>query len=71
MWQAVADELAGQPVEFVDEYYGEGLPEGHKSLTLRLTVVHPDHTPTEAEAAASEAKVRRQLERKLGAKPRK
>jgi phenylalanyl-tRNA synthetase beta chain len=69
-WQAVADELAGFTVAYVDEYVGAGVPEGHKSLTLRLTVAHPDRTPTEAEATEAEAKVLRRLERKLGAKAR-
>jgi phenylalanyl-tRNA synthetase beta chain len=69
-WQAVVDALSGMAVVFVDEYYGSGVPEGHKSLTLRLTVVHPDRTPTEAEATEAEAKVLRRLERTLGARPR-
>ncbi|HEY2003593.1 MAG TPA: phenylalanine--tRNA ligase subunit beta [Candidatus Saccharimonadia bacterium] len=69
-WQAVADELVGQRVEFVDDYRGAELPEGYKSLTLRLTLSHPERTPTETEAVELEATMLRRLERKLGAKPR-
>jgi phenylalanyl-tRNA synthetase beta chain len=72
-WQMVADTLGGVPntqLAFVSEYYGEGVPAGHRSLALRLTLSHPDRTPTEAEAAELEMRVRHILERKLGAQPR-
>jgi phenylalanyl-tRNA synthetase beta chain len=69
-WSQVAAALEALRVEYVSDYYGNELPEGMKSLTLRLTVALPDRTPTEAEAADAEAKALRILERKLGAKPR-
>ena len=69
-WQAVQEALAPQVVLFVNDYYGDGVPAGHKSLTLRLALANPDRTPTEAEAAELEAKVLRRLERKLNARVR-
>jgi len=70
-WQAVHDVLADRAdTSFVGDYYGSELPEGFKSMTVRLTLSHPERTPTEAEAADLEAAARRLLERKLGAKAR-
>ncbi len=73
MWADVTAALADLPqatAAFVEDYYGEGVPTGHKSLTIRLTVRHTDRTPTDGEAAAVEAKALRILERKFGAQPR-
>ena len=69
-WQIVGEALRGFDVRFVDDYYGDEIPAGHKSLTLRLTLTDPARTPTEAQAAELEKKVRFRLERKLGAKLR-
>jgi phenylalanyl-tRNA synthetase beta chain len=42
----------------VDDYRGDGVPEGHKSLTFALGSVRPDRTLTQAEATeAKEAGV--------------
>ncbi len=69
-WQMVVDVLAPQTAGFVGDYYGDDLPEGHKGLTLRLEVTHPERTPTEVEASELEARVFGLLERRLGAKRR-
>ncbi len=69
-WQAVAAALADLPqtrVSFVSDYYGEGMPAGHKSLALRLVVAHPDRTPTDAEAVDVERKALSILGRTFGA----
>lgn len=66
-WAQVQAVCEGQPVEFVSDYYGQGLAEGHKAMTIRLTVQKPDRTPTEVEAAEAEAQLVHRLERKLGA----
>ncbi len=72
-WQAVAEALADLPnaqVRFVSDYYGAGLADGHKSLALRLSLSHPDRTPTDAEAADLEQKALAILKRRFGAVPR-
>ncbi len=72
-WQDVAVALADLPqtqVSFVSDYYGEGVPAGHKSLALHLKVAHADRTPTDAEAADIERKALAILSRKFGAKVR-
>jgi phenylalanyl-tRNA synthetase beta chain len=69
-WRDVAELVNKYPVEFAGDYYGPGLPEGFKGMTLRITMSNPDRTPTEPEAAELEDRVMRLLERKVGAKPR-
>lgn len=69
-WQAVREATTKWDVSFVSDYYGAGLPEGHKGLTIRLKLAFPDRTPTEAEAAELEAAVLARLQRKLGASRR-
>ncbi len=68
-WQSVREAAKGE-VTFVSDYYNTELPEGMKSLTIRLCLSLPDRTPTEAEAAELEKVVVGRLERKLGAKRR-
>jgi phenylalanyl-tRNA synthetase beta chain len=69
-WEAVRQAAAPEVVEFVDDYQGAGVGPGERSLTLRLVVERADRTPTEEDAARAESNLLRQLERKLGAKPR-
>jgi phenylalanyl-tRNA synthetase beta chain len=69
-WKAVAEAAAPERLEFVSDYHGAELPEGHKGLTVRFVVVNPDRTPTEADATDLEAKILRRLERKVGARRR-
>jgi phenylalanyl-tRNA synthetase beta chain len=69
-WRQVQAALADLPnvsVKFVGDYYGRELTAGHKSLTLSLTVAHPDRTPRETEAVEVEGKVRSVLTRTLAA----
>ena len=70
MWQAVAETLAEVPdvrVSFGSDYVGGNIPAGHKSLSLRMAITYTDHTPTDAEAADLEAKVRSILRRSFAA----
>ena len=53
-----------------DEYRGEGIPEGHRSLAWRLTLRDPERTLREQEIAARRERVIRTLERELGVKAR-
>jgi phenylalanyl-tRNA synthetase beta chain len=69
-WREVSELVNKYPVEFAGDYYGPGLPEGFKGMTLRVTMSNPGRTPTEPEAAELEGRVMRLLERKVGAKPR-
>lgn len=72
-WRAVSEalaDMAGVHVEFVSDYYGGDVPAGHKSLALRLTISHPDRTPTDAEAMDAEQKALAVLKRKFGARLR-
>ena len=67
---AALSDLANARVAFVSDYYGDELPAGRKSLALRVTVSHPDRTPTDAEAAEVERRVVAVLARKFGAELR-
>ena len=69
LWQKIRAELAvlAAPVEFVADYYGLELPSGHKNITLRLTVAHPERTPTEPEAEELERRLIGLMERKFNA----
>jgi phenylalanyl-tRNA synthetase beta chain len=69
-WAEVAGQLVGTKIQFVRDYYGEGLEPGSKALTFRFVLAHPERTPTEDEAAQLEAKILATLARKFGAKRR-
>ena len=59
-WQTVAKALASvehTTVSYKGDYYGADLAKSQKSLTLHLELSYPDRTPTEAEAAAVQARV--------------
>lgn len=59
-WAQVRQEIVrtglASPV-FLSEYRGEGIPEGKKSLAIRLVMSDPERTLTDDEAAASEEKI--------------
>jgi phenylalanyl-tRNA synthetase beta chain len=69
-WLEIKQVLSGYDVEFVEDYYGKGVPEGQRSLTIRLTLALPDRTPTESEAHEFTDKILHRLERKLHIHPR-
>ncbi len=60
-----AGELAAW--ELVDEFAGEGIPEGRRSLTLRLTFSAADRTLTDAEVSSAVEKILGRLGRDCGA----
>lgn len=66
-WAKVKETLSKYDIEFVGEYRGTGTPVGQRGLTLRLTIAHDDHTPTEAEASAAVTQVTDLLGRTLSA----
>ena len=54
-----------------DEYRGEGVPEGHRSLAWRLTLRHPERTLRDREIAGRREKLLKILEGELGVGQRK
>jgi phenylalanyl-tRNA synthetase beta chain len=57
-------------VELFDEYRGEGLPEGARSLAWRLTFRDPVRTLRDKEIEGRRQKILRSLESELGVRPR-
>jgi phenylalanyl-tRNA synthetase beta chain len=53
-----------------DEYRGDGVPTGHRSLAWRLTFRHPERTLGDKEIAGRRDKVLRTLEGELGVRQR-
>jgi phenylalanyl-tRNA synthetase beta subunit len=66
---ALAD-VANTRVEFVNDYYGNDVPAGRKSLAVRLHLAFADRTPTEKDAVAAEKAAWHILERKFDASRR-
>jgi phenylalanyl-tRNA synthetase beta chain len=52
-----------QSVQLFDEYRGQGVPPGQRSLAFRLVYRAPDRTLTDAEVEAAQNQVRAQLEK--------
>jgi len=57
-------------LELFDEFRGEGLPAGHRSLAWRLTFRHPERTLRDKEIEGRRARLLQTLERELGVRPR-
>ncbi|MCR5250222.1 MAG: phenylalanine--tRNA ligase subunit beta [Lachnospiraceae bacterium] len=57
-------------VSFVDEYHGKQIPEGKKSVTLRLTIGSKEKTLTSQEIEEAAGRVMKKLGKKLGAELR-
>jgi phenylalanyl-tRNA synthetase beta chain len=69
-WQAVKDATVGWDVVYVGDYFGPGLAEGKKGMTIRLKLSLPDRTPTEAEASELEEAVLARLRHKFALRRR-
>lgn len=72
-WQAIAAAAAGDDVRevmFVDDYRGKGVPDGRKSITLRLRIGVPGRTLRSEEINAIGARARAALRAGLGAEDR-
>ena len=71
-WQEIADAARGvdalvAAIEFIDQYRGKGIPDGHRSITLRARLQPTSQTLT-SEAAVAIANAIREIERqKYGA----
>jgi len=57
-------------LELFDEFRGDGLPAGHRSLAWRLTFRHPERTLRDKEIEGRRARLLQTLERELGVRPR-
>jgi phenylalanyl-tRNA synthetase beta chain len=70
---ALLHETAGElleSLELFDEFRGDGLPAGHRSLAWRLTFRHPERTLRDKEIEGRRARLLQTLERELGVRPR-
>jgi phenylalanyl-tRNA synthetase beta chain len=73
-WESVESAASGKraasnlvrSVSFVDEYRGRQIPEGKKSITLRLVVGSDEKTLTSDEIEATAAAVKKRLSKQLG-----
>lgn len=71
-WAAIADAARGvspliAAIEFVDQYRGKGIPDGHRSMTLRARLQPTSQTLTSEEAVAVANAIREIERRQLGA----
>ncbi len=57
-------------LELFDEFRGDGVPAGHRSLAWRLTFRHPERTLRDKEIDGRRARLLQTLERELGVRPR-
>lgn len=74
-WASIAEAASGasdlvREVLFVDDYRGKGVPDGRKSITLRLRVGMPGRTLRSEEINAAGDAVRGALRHRLGAAER-
>ena len=67
--RAAAGDLL-ERLDLFDEYRGEGVPAGSRSLAWRLTLRHADRTLGSKEIEGRRARLLRALEEELGVKPR-
>lgn len=69
-WSMIKKQLSSYKVEFIGDYYGKGIPQGKKSVTLRFTFVLPDKTLTDNEADSMTDKALDLLKKHFDAKAR-
>ena len=62
-----ADDSLLRDVRFVDEYKGKQIPEGKKSITLRLVIGSDEKTLTGAEIETVANSARKKLAKTIGA----
>jgi phenylalanyl-tRNA synthetase beta chain len=59
-----------ESLDLFDEFRGEGVPAGYRSLAWRLTFRHPERTLREKEIDGRRAGLLKTLDRELGVRPR-
>jgi phenylalanyl-tRNA synthetase beta chain len=65
-----ANEPMLERIDLLSQFYGDNVPERHRSLTWRLTFRHPERTLREKEVEARRDKLLRALETHLGVRQR-
>lgn len=73
-WADIYDSILGQKkaaallkeARFIDEYRGKQVPEGKKSVTIRLTIASPEKTLTSQEIEQVAGQVMNKLSKKVG-----
>ena len=68
-WEEIVHSISGyvKEVEFVDEYNGEKIPDGKKSITLKIKILNEDTTMTSEQINAKMNKVLKVLENNCNA----
>ena len=77
-WHDIYDAIMGQKkasalledASFVDEYRGKQIPDGKKSVTIRLTIGSDEKTLTSQEIENAAGQVMKKLSKKMGAELR-
>ena len=77
-WNDIYDAIMGQKkasalvkgASFVEEYRGKQIPQGKKSVTIRLTIGSEEKTPTSQEIESAANQVMKKLGKKMGAELR-
>ena len=77
-WADIYDAIMGpkkaaallKDASFSDEYRGKQIPEGKKSVTIRLTIGSDEKTLTSQEIENTANQVMKKLEKKMGAQLR-
>jgi phenylalanyl-tRNA synthetase beta chain len=65
-----ANEPMLERIDLLSQFYGDNVPDRHRSLTWRLTFRHPERTLREKEVEARRDKLLRALETHLGVRQR-
>ena len=68
--EKVSDTTLLRNVKFVDEYKGKQIPEGKKSVTIRLVIGSNEKTLTGQEIEEEANRVAKRLAKKIGAEVR-
>ena len=66
----IKDELNVKEVEFVDEYRGDQIPEGKKSVTLKVKILNEGTTMTSEQINEKMNSILKTLDKRCGAKLR-
>ena len=78
MWTEIYDIIMGKKktdtllknASFVDEYRGKQIPEGKKSVTVRLTIGSDEKTLTSQEIESTANQIMKKLSKMMGAELR-
>jgi len=69
-WEDIVKVIGSEDVSFVDEYRGHQVPEGKKSVTIRLVIGSPKKTLTSEEIESYAKGVMKRLQKNFGAELR-